>query len=84
MRCSPGRIRQLIGSIRAGDESAIPTLHGCLQSELHWAAVNVGYSPVDHIETELWDQLLWAILHLPTNQKGEGEHGDFIGSPTGY
>ena len=53
MMCAPDRTKELLDRIRHGDEWAAPELCQCLHSPLHWAAVKVGYSPVEHIETEL-------------------------------
>ena len=71
MMCSSERIRELINKVRQGDESAAATLRACFRTELHWAAIKVGASPVEHIETEIFDQLVWEILQLPTKKKGE-------------
>ena len=64
MTCSSECIRTLINQVRQGDESAVSALRACFRAELHWAAITVGASPVEHIETEIFDQLVWTILHL--------------------
>lgn len=64
MMCSPECIRELINKVCQGDDSAASALRACFRVELHGSAITVGVSPVEHIETEIFDQLVWAILQL--------------------